>query len=199
MSEFKGAIFDLDGTLFDSMFMWDAIAATYLESRGITPKPDLNEKVKSKTGRQVARIFRRDYGLRQSPDEIIDGFNALLAGFYADKVQLKPGVSNMLEALKKRGVAMCIATATDRHLVEAGLRRTGIIDYFGRIFTCTEAGAGKELPDIFQQALRFLGTDIADTVVFEDAFYAVRTAKRAGFTVAAVNDVSPHHHPMKPA
>ena len=194
MTEFKGAIFDMDGTLLNSMHMWDAIAARYLQSRGIDPKPDLAEKTKSKTGRQVARLFRREYGLKQSPEDIIDGFNGLLMNFYADKVQPKSGVLEMLETLSRRGVKMCLATATDCHLVEAGLRRIGILDYFGRVFTCTEAGAGKEQPDIFLQALRYLGTDIAETVVFEDAFYAVKTAKRAGFTVAAVYDPSPHHH-----
>ncbi len=169
--------------------------SSYLRTLGIAPKADFDEKVKSKTGRQVARIFRREYGIRRSAAEIIDGFNGILTDFYVNKVPLKDGVSGMLETLRRRGVKMCLATATDRHLVEPALRRTGIYDYFGRIFTCTEAGAGKELPDIFRQALRFLGTDIRETVVFEDAFYAVRTAKADGFTVASVFDASPHHHP----
>jgi HAD superfamily hydrolase (TIGR01509 family) len=195
MAAFNGAIFDMDGTLLNSMHMWDSVASNYLKSLGITPKPDFDEKVKSKTGRQVARIFRREYGVRRSASEIIDGFNGILTDFYVNKAQLKDGVSGMLETLRRRGVKMCLATATDRHLVEPALRRTGIYDYFGRIFTCTEAGAGKELPDIFWQALRFLGTDIRETVLFEDAFYAVRTAKAAGFAVAAVFDPSPHHPP----
>ncbi len=194
MTEFKGAIFDLDGTLFDSMFMWYSVPTSFLQSRGITPKPDLREKTKAMTGRQIARVFRREYGLKLSPEEIIGGFNAMLMNFYANKVTLKAGVKEMLETLKRRGIDMCIATATDRPLVEAGLRRNGIMDYFGRIFTCSEAGAGKERPDIFWQALNFLGTDIRETVVFEDAYYALKTAKEAGFTVAAVFDDTPHHN-----
>lgn len=191
----KSAIFDLDGTLLNSMHMWDSVAASYLKNKGIIPKPDFDEKTRSKTGRQIARLFRREYGLKLSAAEIIDGFNGILLDFYANKVLLKDGVLEMLEKLRRRRVRMCIATATDRHLVEAGLRRTGILDYFERIFTCTEVGKGKEQPDIFCQALSFLGTDIRETVVFEDAYYAVKTAKKAGFTVAAVFDKSPHHQP----
>ena len=193
MTEFKSAIFDMDGTLFASMHMWDSVAANYLKSRGITPKADLNEKIKAKTGRQIARLFRREYKLKLSPDEIIDGFNSLLMDFYANKVALKPGVEKMLETLRGRGIKMCIATATDRHLAEAGLRRTGIIDYFGKIFTCTEAGSGKDRPNIYWQALNFLESEITEAVVFEDAYYALKTAKESGFTTAAVYDASPHH------
>ncbi len=195
MTEFKGAIFDLDGTLLNSMHMWDSVATNYLLSRGITPKPDFHEKTKSKTGRQLARLFRKEYGIKLSPAEIIDGFNGLLTDFYVNKVQLKDGVNKMLETLNRRGVKMCIATATDRHLVEPALRRIGVNDFFERIFTCTEAGAGKDRPDIFRQALNFLGTSINETVVFEDALYAIKTAKADGFIVAAVSDLSSHHHP----
>ncbi len=70
------------------------------------------------------------------------------------------------------------------------MRRNGILDYFGRIFTCTEVGADKDKPIIYQQALEYLGTDIKETLVFEDALYAVKTAKAAGFKVAAVYDES---------
>lgn len=193
MIKFKGAIFDLDGTLFDSMTMWENVASDYLTSQGITPNEDVREAVRAMSIQQVCAHFCSEYGLNLSQEEIASGINGLVEDFYFNRVRLKDGVSEMLADLKIRGVKMCVATATDRHLVEAGLRRTGIHDYFGRLFTCSECGAGKDEPDIFFEALHFLGTDIKDTVIFEDALYAIRTAKKAGFTVVAVYDVTVHH------
>jgi HAD superfamily hydrolase (TIGR01509 family) len=193
MIEIKGAIFDLDGTLFDSNAMWDSIAENYLISQGVKPSSDVSEAVSAMSIQQVCEYFCSVYGLSLSREEITNGINNMVEAFYFNRVQLKAGVRETLARMKARGVRMCVATATDRYLVEAGLRRTGISDYFGRIFTCTEVGAGKDKPDIFIQALEFLGTAIGETVVFEDAFYAVRTAKAAGFTVAAVYDQSICH------
>lgn len=193
MKEIKGAIFDLDGTLFDSNLMWDSIAEDYLKSQGIQPSSDISEAVSAMSIQQVCGYFCAAYGLALSHEEIVNGINRMVEDFYDNRVQLKDGVRETLSRLKKQGVRMCVATATDRYLVEAGLKRTGIWDYFGRIFTCSEVGSGKDEPDIYLQALDFLETDIKETVVFEDALYAVRTAKAAGFTVAALFDASICH------
>ena len=184
----RGAIFDVDGTLLDSMFIWDTIGETYLRSIGYQPKENLNETFKNMSLRQAARYYQTEYGVTQSIDEIMDGVNAMLERYYRFEVPLKPGVAELLERLRQDGVRLCIATATDRHLVEAGLDRCGVLSCFGEIFTCNEVGHGKDEPDIFEVALRFLGTRREETLVFDDALYAVRTAKEAGFPVAAVYD-----------
>ena len=184
----RGAIFDVDGTLLDSMFIWDTIGEAYLRSIGYQPKENLNETFKNMSLHQAARYYQTEYGVTQSIDEIMDGVNAMLERYYRFEVPLKPGVAELLERLRQSGVKLCIATATDRHLVEAALDRCGVLSCFGEIFTCNEVGHGKDEPDIFEEALRFLGTEKAETVVFDDALYAVRTAKEAGFPVAAVYD-----------
>ena len=184
----RGAIFDVDGTLLDSMFIWDTIGETYLRSIGYQPKENLNETFKNMSLHQAARYYQTEYGVTQSIDEIMDGVNAMLERYYRFEVPLKPGVAELLERLRQDGVRLCIATATDRHLVEAGLDRCGVLSCFGEIFTCNEVGHGKDEPDIFEAALRFLGTRREETLVFDDALYAVRTAKEAGFPVAAVYD-----------
>ena len=184
----RGAIFDVDGTLLDSMFIWDTIGETYLRSIGYQPKENLNETFKNMSLHQAARYYQTEYGVTLSIDEIMDGVNAMLERYYRFEVPLKPGAAELLEWLRQDGVRLCIATATDRHLVEAGLDRCGVLSCFGEIFTCNEVGHGKDEPDIFEEALRFLGTEKAETVVFDDALYAVRTAKEAGFPVAAVYD-----------
>ena len=184
----RGAIFDVDGTLLDSMFIWDTIGETYLRSIGYQPKENLNETFKNMSLHQAARYYQTEYGVTQSIDEIMDGVNAMLERYYRFEVPLKPGVAELLERLRQSGVKLCIATATDRHLVEAALDRCGVLSCFGEIFTCNEVGHGKDEPDIFEAALRFLGTRREETLVFDDALYAVRTAKEAGFPVAAVYD-----------
>ena len=184
----RGAIFDVDGTLLDSMFIWDTIGETYLRSIGYQPKENLNETFKNMSLHQAARYYQTEYGVTQSIDEIMDGVNAMLERYYRFEVPLKPGVAELLERLRQDGVRLCIATATDRHLVEAGLDRCGVLSCFGEIFTCNEVGHGKDEPDIFEAALRFLGTEKSETVVFEDSLYAIRTAKETGFPVAAVYD-----------
>ena len=184
----RGAIFDVDGTLLDSMFIWDTIGETYLRSIGYQPKENLNETFKNMSLHQAARYYQTEYGVTRSIDEIMDGVNAMLERYYRFEVPLKPGVAELLERLRQSGVRLCIATATDRHLVEAALDRCGVLSCFGEIFTCNEVGHGKDEPDIFEEALRFLGTRREETLVFDDALYAVRTAKEAGFPVAAVYD-----------
>lgn len=190
MIKIKGAIFDLDGTLLDSMHIWDTIAEDYLKSHGITPNSDIREAVKSMSIQQVCEHFCNVYGLPLTNGEIAKGVNGMIEDFYFNHVVLKDGVPEMLNKLQSRGVKMCVATATDRYLVEAGLRRNGIFKYFSQIFTCTEVGAGKDEPDIFFHALEHLGTDIKETIVFEDALYAIKTAAEAGFIVAALYDNS---------
>jgi len=185
-----GAIFDLDGTLLDSMSIWDTIGEEYLRSRGIEPHENLNEIFKSMSLYQAARYYQTEYGLTDSADAIMTGVNSMIRHYYTDEALPKTGVTEFLAELKNRRVKMCIATATDRHLAEAALSRTGLLSYFGEIFTCSSVGYGKDRPDIFHAAHRFLQTPKNSTWVFEDALYAVRTAKSAGYHVVGVYDRS---------
>lgn len=183
-----GAVFDVDGTLLDSMSIWDTVGADYLRSIGFEPKENLNEVFKNMSLDQAARYYQTEYGVTLSVEEITEGVNALLEDFYRHRAALKLGAGELVRELSRRGVKLCVATATDRYLVEAALERCGVLSCFGRIFTCGEVGHGKNEPHIFEAALRFLGTVREETLVFDDALYAVRTAKKAGFPVAAVYD-----------
>ena len=186
----RGAIFDVDGTLLDSMSVWDTVGEDYLRSFGIEPKRNFQETVKAMSLYQAARHMQKAYELSLSTAEITAGINGRIEDFYRHDAPLKPGASELLAQLSRRSVKMCLATATDRHLIEAALSRLGVLSYFTEIFTCASVGHGKDEPHIFEAALRCLGTEKAETVVFEDALHAVRTAKAAGFPVAAVCD--PH-------
>lgn len=184
----KGAIFDLDGTLLDSMFIWATFAEDYLKKIGEEPNENLAETFKTFTLEQAAEHYRNHYNINLSAQEIIDDINNMVAEIYQTKVVLKPGVEDFLKRLQNAGVKMCVATMTDRHITEEVLKRFNVRKYFSEIFTCTEVGYNKETPEIYRQALKYLGTEKAETVVFEDAYHALKTAKDDGFKIAAVYD-----------
>lgn len=178
----------MDGTLLDSMWVWKNSGSNYLKMRGKTPESGLDEKFKTFSILEVAEYFRREYGLTESVEWLAEDLNSSILHWYQTKVTLKPGVLDFLEEHKEK--KMCIATATDRSLVEVALNATGISSYFSKIFTCTEVGAGKKFPDIYRAALAHLGTKKEETWVFEDAYHGVFTAKQDGFPVVGVADPS---------
>lgn len=184
----KGAIFDFDGTLFDSMFIWNTAGETYLRSIGIEPREDLRKVLKTMSLLQSATYIREKYAVELTLEEIMDGINRTVENFYFHTVQPKEGVATFLEQMKKQGVKICIATATDRYQVEAALKRCCMEHFFSEIFTCTDVGHGKDEPFIFRKAMDYLGTTRENTVVFEDAYHAAKTAKADGFVTVAVYD-----------
>ena len=190
----KGAIFDFDGTLVDSMFIWDTFGEDYLRTLGKEPRENLTETFKAFTLEQAAEYYREHYGVTLSVEKIVDDINEMVAEIYKTKVILKDGVHEFLEALKSQGVKMCVATVTDRPIVEDVLEDLGIRDFFDGILTCAEVGYSKETPHIYRAALEVLGTKKEETVVFEDALHALMTAKNDGFPVAAVYDI---HEPRQ--
>ena len=186
----SGAIFDMDGTVTDSMFVWKDIGKRYLLSRGITPAPNLFDEIKSMSLLETCAYFRAVYGVRETDDAIAKGINDIVEPLYLTEVGPKPGAVEMLEGFQRRGVPMVLATATDRYLVEETLEKIDLLKYFKAIYTCTEVGAGKTMPDVYEAALVCAGTPKRETPVFEDAWFGLETAKRAGFPTVAVYDDS---------
>ena len=186
----KCAIFDFDGTLFDSMFIWDNVGEIYLRSLEKEPKPSMREDVRALSLYQSACYFKQEYDMFLSVEEIMRGINQTIEHFYIHEVLPKPGVADFLKRMHKDGISMCIATASDRYQIEAALSRCGMEHYFEAIFTCSEVGHGKDEPVIFQKAMEHFGADRSSAIVFEDAIHAIQTAKDDGFAVVAVFDSS---------
>ena len=184
----EGAIFDLDGTLLDSMFIWDTIGEDYLRALGKEPHENLKETFMTLTLEEAAEYYRKNYGVTLSVQEIVDEVNSMVEETYRTKVTLKPGVREYLAWLIENGVRMCVATVTDRYLAEETLERLGVRHNFSEIFTCAAVGCGKEQPIIYQKALEHLGTEKRNTFVFEDMLFALNTAKADGFPTVGVYD-----------
>lgn len=187
---FKGAIFDADGTLIDSMYMWRSLGLQYLKKFGIYENESLNRKLFVLSFEQGCEYLRTHYDLNQSADEIRSGILEMIRDFYVHDVKLKNGVREFLDALKARHIPMVIATSGDRDLLTYALKRLEVYDYFDSIFTCTELETNKHEAKIYMACAEYLNLAPEYIAVFEDAYHAVITAKNAGFMTFGVADDS---------
>lgn len=185
----KAAIFDLDGTLLDSTEMWENLGERFLLSLEIEPKDGLRDEIWDMSLPESAAFFKREYAVELPEEEIIARLNELSESVYTKDAPLKSGVKRLLGSLQMLEIKCALATAADKNLAEAALARTGILEHFLGIFSCSEYGA-KTSPDIFLKAAELLEANPQETVVFEDSLVAVQSAKSAGFITAAVFDKS---------
>ena len=191
----RACIFDMDGTLVDSMGYWDRLGREYLESRGVTEGIDEALALTAPmTMLESSELFLRTFGLSGTPESAAAEMTAVMDGHYRRDIPLKPGAADYLAALKARGTKMCVATATPEPLARACLERLGVLEDFAFLLSCDEVAAGKDKPDVFFEAARRLGSAPAETAAFEDALFAARTAKDAGFYTVGVYDASGDGH-----
>ncbi len=188
MYQLTAAVFDMDGTLLDSSAMWAEVSPAVVRQFGAEPRPSIYRDMLPLGMREFAPRLKADYGLEPPVEEIARAIEAKVERYYFEEAALKPGALAFLRALKAAGVGIALATATDRRLLEPALARTGALPLLDAVFTCGEVGAGKHEPTIFRRAAEALGAPKAETWVFEDALYAIETARADGFPVCAVAD-----------
>jgi len=184
----KGAIFDIDGVLLDSMGIWDDLGARYLRSLGKIPEEGLNKILFSMSMEQGAEYLKNTYGLSLGVNEIVTGIGKMLEDYYFYEVLSKPGAGELLEFLKERNIKLSAATSSPRTHIEKALSRNGLLGYIDKIYTTGEVGVSKHSPDIYNLAADFLKTESEETLVFEDSLYALKTAKEAGYVTVGVYD-----------
>lgn len=188
----KGVIFDVDGTLFDSMGAWHDSGYNVLKSLGIDADKRIGDIFFSMTMDEVIDYIKENFSVSESRDFLKNGIHDQVEYAYRKEIELKPGVMRILDWVKDSKIPATIATSTDRFLIEIGLARLGIEDYFDEIYTATEVGKGKNYPDIFQLAMDKMGTKPEETWLFEDGLYSMITAKAYGMPVVGVYDKVSH-------
>ena len=185
----EGAIFDLDGTLTDSMYIWNEAPKALVRKFGGEPPEDLARDIREMGRREASEYMVDTFCLPCTPQQVMEGVNALVTGEYRDRVPMKTGADTLLERLGALGVPCGIATASEAFQARDAMVRLGLWDYFQFAVSSMEYGP-KTQPGIYLEAARRLGCAPERTLVFEDALHAARTANQAGFLTAGVYDPS---------
>lgn len=188
-----GAIFDLDGTLLDSMNVWKEVDKVFLSRRGIVIPDDYTQAIKALGFEQAAKYTIQRFQLKETTEEVIAEWSELAGEEYKENVSLKPNAQEYLNMLKENGVKLAVATALHPHLCELTLKNNGIYNYFDAFTFSEEVKRGKEYPDIYLLAAEKLGLSPSDCVVYEDIYVGVCSAKTGGFFVCGVYDEHSKH------
>ena len=186
--KFDAVIFDLDGTLVDSMWVWEKVDELFLGQLGIKVPSGMDKELEGKSFTETALYFKERFNLIMSVEEIKKTWNEMGWKFYTNEVSLKRGVREFLEVLNKQGVKIGIATSNSIDLVRAVLKALDIEGYFMQIRTSCEVGKGKPFPDIYLKVAEDLGVVPNRCLVFEDIPNGIRAAKNAGMIAWCIRD-----------
>lgn len=189
----KAVIFDLDGSLVDSMWMWREIDIEYLGKFGIPLPEGLQSKIEGMSFSETAVYFKEHFPIPDSVEEMKANWNQMAWDKYMKEVPLKPGISEFLEGCKEHGIKLGIATSNSRELVENVAKVHNLHDYFSCIMTGCDVNKGKPAPDIYLAVAKALQVSPSECLVFEDIVPGILAGKRAGMEVCAVEDAYSVH------
>lgn len=188
LTNIKAVIFDLDGTLVDSLGIWGEIDIEYLGAYGLKVPGDLQHEIEGMSFTETAVYFKEKFRIKESVEKIKEIWKQMAMDKYCHSVKLKPGVLEFLPYLKEKGIHMAVASSNDRTLIEAALVNHGIREYFQCIITSCEVNKGKPAPDVYLKAAEKLGVMPRECLVFEDIVAGIMAGKNAGMRVCAVED-----------
>ena len=188
----KAAIFDMDGTLIDSLSYWEsfwrAFGLKYFGEEHFDYDKEVDLRVRTMIFREVLPLIRSHYGLSVSVEELGRFASDSLADFYENEASVKAGVREFLAHLKQEGIKLCLASATEMTYVKHALACHGLLEEFDLILSCADIGKGKDVPDIYLKALEQLGVTAKEACVFEDSFVALETARGIGCQTVGIFD-----------
>ena len=190
IKNFKGAIFDLDGTLLDSMHIWHDVDEEFFRRRNLKVTKEYVNIIKNMHLPAAAVYTKEKYNIKESVEEIVDEWLDLCAQGYLNNVDLKLGVYEYLKQLHENGIKMAFATASEKVVCEDTLKKHNVFDFFSAYAYVSEINIGKTEPDIYLLAAERMGVSPDECIVFEDIIEGIRGAKKGGFTTCGVYDKS---------
>ena len=194
LKNIEGAVFDLDGTLLDSSWVWETVDEKFLGDRGFQVPDDYVDEI-SPLGAERAAVYTIErFGLNEDKDDIVREWIEMAKKEYATEVVCKPYAKEFLEEIHKLNIKMAVATSSDRELFMKTLEREGILKYFQKIVTVDEVERGKGYPDIYEEAARRIKVNPHKCLVFEDILAGVTGASLGEFNVVAVFDEKSKHN-----
>lgn len=189
MADIKVVIFDLDGTLIDSMGVWTRVDREFLEKRGLEmPKNLFQELDQGNSFLEVAEFFKKRFDLPDTPQEIMDEWTGMVRHHYQHEIPLKPGAKYLLDSLKRRGIKLAVGTSNNEELTRCVLVANHVFEMFDLIVTGGREIKGKPFPDIYLSIAEQLGVQPEECLVIEDVLVGVQAALNAGMTVFAIAD-----------
>ena len=193
----KGLIFDLDGTLVDSMGVWHRIDDEFLGRRGFPADETYKQAVKTMKYETAAHYTIERYHLSESPEEVMAEWDAMALHEYRYHIKCKPGAAEFLQDLKAKGMKLALATVSHRGLLEAVLKGNEIYELFDVLTDVSQVSRGKEEPDLYLFAADQMGLKPEECMVFEDVLLGINSAKRGGFYTCGVKDHSSNTEEME--
>lgn len=188
LKNIEAVIFDLDGSLVDSMWLWHDIDTAYLGRFGITVPEDLSSIIEGMGFSETAQYFKKRFQLSDSIEKIKEDWNKMAWDKYAHEVPLKKGAHAFLNKCRQKGIRLGIASSNSRELIENVVTVNGVLHFFDCIVTSCDVAHGKPAPDVYLEAARQCKTVPEKCLVFEDIIPGIQAGKAAGMKVCAVAD-----------
>lgn len=188
LKNIKAVLFDLDGTMVDSMWLWESIDIEYLGRYNIEPPEGLQDKIEGMSFTETAHYFKETFNIPQSIEEIKKTWNDMAWDYYSNKVELKQGIIDFLDYLTKKNIIMGIGSSNSIDLINVVINKYNMRDYFTSIRTSCEVDRGKPFPDIYLKVAEDLGVRPEECLVFEDIPKGIISGREAGMKVCTIYD-----------